>query len=768
MLLRDEEVFDYHANPRPGKLEVVTAKPCLTQRDLSLAYTPGVARPCLAIEREPEAAYKYTGKGNLVAVVSNGTAVLGLGNIGPLAAKPVMEGKATLFKRFADIDVFDIELNASDPDEVIRVVRALEPTFGGINLEDIKAPECFYIEETLRRELSIPVFHDDQHGTAIISSAALLNALEITGKRIDEVRVVFSGAGAAGIACAEMYVAMGVKRDNVLLVDTVGVVYSGRTEKMNPYKARFAAETDRRSLADALRGADVFVGVSAADILTPAMLTSMAARPIVFAMANPDPEIAYDLALQTRSDVIMATGRSDYPNQVNNVLGFPFIFRGALDVRARTINDQMKLAAAQALAALAKEDVPESVLKAYGLQSLRFGPEYLIPKPFDPRVLLWLAPAVAKAAMDSGVAQRPLADLDAYRDSLERIIGRSREVIRLVVHKAQAHRQHRIVYPEGDREIILRAARAVADQNIAQPVLLGRPDVIRRRAESLGVDIDDLTIIDMNHAPHLDVYAAALYRLRERKGMTPSRATQLMADPTYYGLMMVREMAADGFVGGFDKPYPDTIRPALQIIGLRDGTSRVSAVQLMILKDRLFFCADTMVNIEPTAEELADIACAAADTARFFDIEPRIAILGFSSFGSVPHPTSLKAARAVDLVRSRRPDLIIDGEMHLDPAVVREIAAENYPHSRIQGDANVLIFPDLAAGNIGYKLLQRLGRAESIGPILMGMKRPVNVLAPGVTVPEIIAATAITAVAADSLATNGTSASDRETVDALT
>ena len=724
MLLRDEEVFDYHANPRPGKLEVVTAKPCLTQRDLSLAYTPGVARPCLAIEREPEAAYKYTGKGNLVAVVSNGTAVLGLGNIGPLAAKPVMEGKATLFKRFADIDVFDIELNASDPDEVIRVVRALEPTFGGINLEDIKAPECFYIEETLRRELSIPVFHDDQHGTAIISSAALLNALEITGKRIDEVRVVFSGAGAAGIACAEMYVALGVKRENVLLVDTVGVVYSGRTEKMNPYKARFAAETDRRSLADALRGADVFVGVSAADILTPAMLTSMAARPIVFAMANPDPEIAYELALQTRSDVIMATGRSDYPNQVNNVLGFPFIFRGALDVRARTINDEMKLAAAQALAALAKEDVPESVLKAYGLQSLRFGPEYLIPKAFDPRVLLWLAPAVAKAAMDSGVAQRPLADLDAYRDSLERIIGRSREVIRLVVHKAQAHRQHRIVYPEGDREIILRAARAVADQNIAQPVLLGRPDVIRRRAESLGVDIDDLTIIDMNHAPHLDVYAAALYRLRERKGMTPSRAMQLMADPTYYGLMMVREMAADGFVGGFDKPYPDTIRPALQIIGLRDGTSRVSAVQLMILKDRLFFCADTMVNIEPTAEELADIACAAADTARFFDIEPRIAVLGFSSFGSVPHPTSQKAAHAVDLVRIRRPDLVIDGEMHLDPAVVREIAAENYPHSRIQGDANVLIFPDLAAGNIGYKLLQRLGRAESIGPILMGMKRP--------------------------------------------
>ena len=761
MMLRDEDVFDYHEKPRPGKLEVVVSKPFLTQRDLSMAYTPGVARPCLAIEKDPEAAYRFTGKGNLVAVVSNGTAVLGLGNIGALAGKPVMEGKATLFKRFADVDVFDIEINATDPDEIVKIVKALEPTFGGINLEDIKAPECFYIEETLRKQMSIPVFHDDQHGTAIISAAALINALHVVGKRMDEVKVVFSGAGAAGIACAEMYVTLGVKREHVLLVDTVGVVYEGRTEKMNQYKARFAARTERRSLADAMVGADVFIGVSAADILTPDMLRSMANRPIVFAMANPDPEITYELATATRPDVIMATGRSDYPNQVNNVLGFPFIFRGALDVRASTINGEMKMAAAQSLAALAREEVPESVLKAYGLTQLRFGADYLIPKPFDPRVLLWLAPAVAKAAMDSGVARKPIKDIEAYRESLERIMGPSREVTRLVVHKAQA-RPSRIVYPEGEHELILRAARAVADQNIARPVLLGRPAVIHQKAEALGIDLRDYEIVDMNEPPQADEYAALLYRLRERKGMTAARAHDLMRDPTYYALMMVREQDADGFVGGFDKPYPEIIRPALQIVGLREGVTCVSATQLLVLKDRLFFCADTMVNIEPTAEELAEIACLTADTARFFDVEPRIAMLAFSSFGSVRHPLSEKVARAVEIVRRRRPDLVIDGEMHLDPAVVPEIAAENYPHSRIHGDANVLIFPDLAAGNIGYKLVQRLARAESIGPILMGMRRPVNVLPHGVTAADIAAVTAITAVAAAD-ATAAGSASRRET-----
>jgi malate dehydrogenase (oxaloacetate-decarboxylating)(NADP+) len=769
MIIRDEDVFQYHEKPRPGKLEVVTSKPCLTQRDLSMAYTPGVARPCLAIEQDPEAAFRYTGKGNLVGVVSNGTAVLGLGNIGPLAAKPVMEGKATLFKRFADVDVFDIELNTLDPEEIIRVVKALEPTFGGINLEDIRAPECFLIEERLRREMSIPVFHDDQHGTAIISSAALLNALELTGKSISEIRVVFSGAGAAGIACAEMYVALGVRRDHVLLVDTVGVVYHGRTDKMNEYKARFAADTDRRTLADALRGADVFVGVSAADIVTPAMLETMAKDPIVFAMANPDPEIKYEIAVATRSDVIMATGRSDYPNQVNNVLGFPFIFRGALDVRARTINDAMKLAAAQALANLAKEDVPESVLQAYGLKTLRFGREYLIPKPFDPRVLLWVAPAVAQAAMASGVARIPIDDLDRYRESLERIMGPSREVVRLVVHKAQAQPANKVVYPEGESELILRAARIVADQQIARPVLIGRRPIIQEHARALCVELDGFDVIDINQPPNAELFAATLYGSRSRKGMTPALALELMRDPTHYALMMVREGVAQGFVGGHEKPYPETIRPALQIIGLRAGVSRVSAAQLLVLKDRIFFCADTMVNIDPNAEELAEIAWLTADLARMFDIEPRVAMLAFSSFGSVRHPISRKVAKAVAIVSKRRPDIVIDGEMHLDPAVVAEIANDTYPSSRIKGDANVLIFPDLTSGNIGYKMIQRLARAETIGPMLMGLQRPMTVLPHGVTAADIVAATAITVVTAEREAVNPwAAATRRETSDVLT
>jgi malate dehydrogenase (oxaloacetate-decarboxylating)(NADP+) len=749
MLIRDEDVFEYHERPRPGKLEVTTSKPCLTQRDLSMAYTPGVARPCLAIEQDPEAAYRYTGKGNLVAVVSNGTAVLGLGDIGALAGKPVMEGKGVLFKRFADIDVFDIEIDSRDPDEIVRIVKALEPTFGGINLEDIKAPECFYIEERLKAIMNIPVFHDDQHGTAIISGAALLNALELVGKRIDEVKVVFSGAGAAGIACAEMYLKLGVRRENVLMVDTVGVIYEGRREKMNPYKQRFARPTDLRTLEQAMVGADVFVGVSVKDLVTPAMLRSMADRPIVFAMANPDPEITYELALQTRDDVIMATGRSDYPNQVNNVLGFPFIFRGALDVRARAINDEMKLAAARALADLAREDVPDQVLKAYGIKRLQFGREYLIPKPFDPRVLLWEAPAVAKAAMESGVARRPIKDLEAYRESLERILGRSREVMQLVVHKAQARPATRLVFAEGEHDTILRAARAIVDQRIARPVLLGRPDIVAERARQLGLELRDYEVVDVASSPRLGAYADALYRLRQRKGMTPAMAAASVLDPTIFGLMMVREGDAQGFVGGLFKAYPETIRPAIQIIGLRDGVSRVSALQLLVLKDRLVFCADTMVNIEPTAEELAEIAVLAADTARFFDIEPRVAMLSFSSFGSVRHPLAEKVARAVALVQRMRPELIVDGEMHLDTAVVEEIVRENYPHSRIRGDANVLIFPSLEAGNIGYKLVHRLGRAEAIGPVLMGMRKPVTVLQHGTTVADIVNLAAITAVAAE-------------------
>jgi len=749
MIIRDEDVFDYHEKPRPGKLEVTVSKPCLTQRDLSIAYTPGVARPCLAIEKDPEAAYRYTGKGNLVAVISNGTAVLGLGDIGALAGKPVMEGKGVLFKRFADVDVFDIELDTHDSDEIIRIVKALEPTFGGINLEDIKAPECFYIEESLKKICNIPIFHDDQHGTAIISGAALVNAIELVGKKIEDVQVVFAGAGAAGIACAEMYLKLGVRRENVYLVDTVGVVHEGRTEKMNPYKQRFARDTKLRSLADVMKGADVFVGVSAKDLVTPEMLKTMAARPIVFAMANPDPEIPYDLAVATRSDVIMATGRSDFPNQVNNVLGFPFIFRGALDVRASAINDEMKLAAAHALAKLAREDVPEPVLKAYGLSRLHFGREYLIPKPFDPRVLLWEAPAVARAAMDSGVARKPLADLDKYRESLERILGRSREVMHLIVHKAQSAEPHRIVFPEGEHDTIIRAARQLADQRIAKPVLLGRPDVIKERAAHFGFELHDYETIDLAKSPKLQQYADIFYRMRARKGITPETALQHMLDPTVYGLMMVRMGEADGFVGGMFKPYPETIRPALQIVGLRDGVSRVSALHLLVLKDRLFFCADTMVSIQPTPAELAEIAVLAADTARFFDIEPRVAMLSFSSFGSVRHPQAERVAQAVEIVRKLRPELIVDGEMHLDTAVVEEIVKDNYPHSRIRGDANVLIFPSLEAGNIGYKLVQRLGRAETIGPILMGMRKPVSVLQHGQTVADIVNQAAITAVAAD-------------------
>jgi malate dehydrogenase (oxaloacetate-decarboxylating)(NADP+) len=752
MIIRDDDIFDYHEKPRPGKLEVVTSKPCLTQLDLSIAYTPGVARPCLAIEKDPELAYRYTGKGNLVAVVSNGTAVLGLGDIGALAGKPVMEGKGVLFKRFADVDVFDIELNTKDPEEIVRIVKALEPTFGGINLEDIKAPECFFIEETLKKQMNIPVFHDDQHGTAIISGAAMINAVEIVGKRIEDVRVVFSGAGAAGIACANMYLKLGVRKENILFIDTVGVIYEGRTEKMNPYKQRYAVKTKARTLADALKGADVFVGVSAKDVMTPEMLLSMADRPIVFAMANPDPEITYDLALATRPDVIMATGRSDYPNQVNNVLGFPFIFRGALDVRATAINDEMKMAAAHALATLAKEDVPEAVLKAYGVNSLSFGREYLIPKPFDPRVLTWVAPAVAKAAMDTGVARKPIEDFDAYRESLERIMGPSRKVMHMVFHKVRRIGGRRIVYPEGEESCIIRGARNVMDQGIAQPILLGNRAVIAERASALGVDTSDFEILDPASASQSEMYADELYRMRERKGLTPGRAKDLILDPTLFGLMMVRRGEADGFVGGMKKPYPETIRPALQIVGLCPGVSRISALHLLVLRDRLFFCADTMVNIEPTAEELAEIACLAADTARYFDVEPRVAMLAFSSFGSVRHEKAERVARAAAIVQQRRPDLIVDGEMHLDTAVAPEIVQTSYPHSRIKGDANVLIFPDLNSGNIGYKLVQRLGRADVIGPILMGMRRPVNVLQHGSTVAEIVNTTAITVVAAEMLA----------------
>jgi len=745
MAIRDQDALDYHAAAPPGKLAIVATKPCRTQRDLSLAYSPGVAVPCLAIHRDPSLAYKYTSKGNLVAVVTNGTAVLGLGNIGALAGKPVMEGKGVLFKRFADIDVFDIELATEDPKEVIRACQLLEPTFGGINLEDIKAPECFEIEEELRRTLRIPVFHDDQHGTAIISGAALLNALDLAGKRIDRVKVVINGAGASGIACAIHYLRLGVRPENLIVCDTKGVIYKGRREGMNRYKEQFARETDARTLAEALRGADVFCGLSVANCVTPEMLRSMADNPIVFAMANPDPEISWELALATRDDVIMATGRSDYPNQVNNVLGFPFIFRGALDVRATAINEEMKLAATYALAALARQDVPDSVRRAYGVDRIEFGREYIIPKPFDHRVLLWVAPAVAKAAIDSGVAQLPI-DLDEYRDQLERRLGKAHEVIRMMIHKAQREPK-RVVFPEGEEAKILRACQILIDERIAHPVLLGRRQTVQSKVCDLRLSLEGAEIIDPREFPRLGEYTNCLYELRQRKGVTLSEASELILNRNVFGAMMVRMGDADAFIAGLTQHYPDTLRPALQVIPLREGVRHVCGMYVLVtLAGQVYFLADTTVNIEPTAEDLAEIAIMTAEAARGFEVEPRVAMLSFSNFGSVRHPLAEKVRRATELVRERAPDLMVDGEMQADTAVVPRIIEERYPFSFLKGGANVLIFPNLEAGNIAYKLLQRIGGAEAIGPILMGLAKPVHVLQRGDEVDDIVKMTAVAVV----------------------
>ncbi len=737
MTIRKEDALEYHAQPTPGKLGTVATKPCRTQRDLSLAYTPGVAVPCLEIQRDPSLIYKYTSKGNLVAVVSNGTAVLGLGNIGAGAGKPVMEGKGVLFKRFADIDVFDIEVNSEDPKEIIRLCQMLEPTFGGINLEDIKAPECFEIEEELKRTMKIPVFHDDQHGTAIISGAALLNAVELAGKALDQVKVVFNGAGASGIACAEHYVRLGVKRENITLCDTKGVIYKGRTQGMNPYTQRFATETEARTLAEAMGGADVFVGLSVADCVTPAMLLTMAPNPVVFAMANPDPEIPYDVAVKARSDVIMATGRSDFPNQVNNVLGFPFIFRGALDVRATAINEEMKLAATHALASLTKQDVPDSVCRVYGVERLEFGRDYLIPKPFDPRVLIWEASAVARAAMKSGVAQEPV-DLDEYREQLEKRLGKAHEVMRSVVHKAQ-RQPRRVVFPEGEESKILRACQILLDEKIAKPVLLGNRERILARLSELHLNLGGAEIIEPAKFPKLQLYTDELYRLRHRKGVTRKEAEELIHNRNVFACMMVHTGDADAVVSGLTQHYPDTIRPALQVIKVREGMKKVSGLYLLITpRGDLFFLADTTVNIEPTAEDLAEIALETAEMARRFDVEPRVALLSFSNFGSTPHPLTAKVHRALELIRHRDPALMVDGEMQADTAVVPEILDTTYPFSFLKGPANVLIFPSLEAANIAYKLLARIGGAEAIGPILMGLSRPVHVLQRGAEVSDIV------------------------------
>jgi len=766
MEVRPEDALAYHSSPPAGKLATIATKPCRTQHDLSLAYSPGVAVPCLEIARDPSLVYKYTAKGNLVAVVSNGTAVLGLGNIGPAAGKPVMEGKGVLFKRFADIDVFDIELATENPDEIIRTCQLMEPTFGGINLEDIKAPECFYIEEELRRTMKIPVFHDDQHGTAIISGAALLNALELAGKRIDLVKVVFNGAGASGISCARHYVNLGISLRNIVMCDTKGVIYKGRREGMNSHKERFAAETKARTLADALVGADVFFGLSSANCVTPEMLRTMARDPIVFALANPDPEIAYDVALAARPDAIVATGRSDFPNQVNNVLGFPFIFRGALDVRATTVNDQMELAATKALAALAREDVPDAVRRAYGVERLEFGREYIIPKPFDARVLIWEASAVAQAAMETGVAQAPI-DIHIYREQLERRLGKAYEFMRAIINKAR--RQPKcVVFPEGDEPKVLRACQILIDENIARPILLGDEDRIRSRIGELRLHLNSIEIVDPAKSQRLPAYVEEMFSLRQRRGVTRREAAQLILNRNVFGSMMVRLGDADALVGGLTQHYPDTIRPALQVIEVRRGWRRVSGVYVLITpKGDIYFLADATVNIEPDAEDLAEIAVGAAEMARRFDVEPRVALLSFSNFGSSRHPLAEKVRKAVELVRRRAPGLMVDGEMQADTALSPEIVDETFPFSTLKGGANVLIFPNLEAGNIAYKLLARIGGVDLIGPILMGLSRPVHVLQRGAEVKDIVNVAAIAVVDAQDASTriDRTPKLDRRTAD---
>jgi len=743
---KKQDALDYHSSGRRGKIEVVPTKPCATSIDLALAYSPGVAEPCLEIEKNPNDAYKYTAKGNLVAVVSNGTAVLGLGDIGALAGKPVMEGKGILFKRFADIDVFDIELDTKDSDELIRTVKILEPTFGGINLEDIKGPECFYIEEELKKIMNIPVFHDDQHGTAIIANAGLLNALEIIGKKIDQIKIVVNGAGAAGIACANMALVLGADPKKMILCDTKGVIYQGRTEGMNEYKARLANDTAARTLEDAMVDCDVFFGVSSKGALTPAMVRSMAKDPVIFAMANPDPEITPDEATSVRGDVIIGTGRSDYNNQVNNVLCFPFLFRGALDTHATAINDEMKMAACMALANLARQDVPDSVRKAYGDVEIKFGREYLIPKPFDPRVLLHVAPAVAKAAMDSGVARRPLMDMDKYLEHLEAMQGRSKEIMRVLINKAKANPK-RIVFPEGDEEKILRAAQILADEGIAIPILLGDEEEIRAKITALGLDLTNIQIISPNNSSKMPQYSEDLFKLRQRKGVTLAEARRLIRrNRNYYGAMMLQDGDADALLSGLNHHYPDTIRPALEIIGKQEGLSKVHGLYMMVFKKNVVFCADTTVTIEPTAEELAETAILSAKKARDFDVEPRVAMLSFSNFGSADHPLPSKVARATALVKQWAPELVVDGEMQANVALDPELIERQFPFSDLKGDANVLIFPDLQSGNISYKLLYKLGGAEAVGPILMGMKKPVHVLQRGDSVADIVNMAAIAVV----------------------
>ncbi len=741
-----EDALDYHSSGRRGKIEVVPTKPVATSRDLSLAYSPGVAEPCLEIANDPDLSYKYTVRGNLVAVISNGTAVLGLGDIGAYASKPVMEGKGVLFKKFADIDVFDVEVDAKDIDTFCKVVKALEPTFGGVNLEDVKSPECFVIERRLRGEMQIPVFHDDQHGTAIITGAALINALELARKKIGTVKVVFVGAGAAAVATAEQYVKLGVPREHIFMCDKFGLVYRGRPEDMDEWKGVFAQGTKPRTLADVIKGADVVVGLSAKGVISKDMVATLAPDAILFALANPVPEILPEEVEAVRGDVIMATGRSDYPNQVNNVLGFPGIFRGALDVRAKAINDEMKLAASRALAELARQDVPESVSAAYGGQAFHFGRDYIIPKPFDPRVLTAVAPAVAQAAMESGVARISL-DHDSYVDALRRRQGRTYEVMRVVVSRAR-RRMTRIAFPEGNHPRILRAAQQLVEERICIPVLLGDPEEIRVQTEDahLGA-LEGIEIVNPLTSDRFATYAQHFYELRQRSGVSWAEALYRMRQRNTFAAMMLREGAVDGLVTGLTRTYPEAIRPSLEIVRTQEG-HRASGTYIVAFKDSLKLFADCTVNADPSAEELADIAISTAELARAFELAPRIAMLSYSNFGTDRVGSAAKVRKAVELVRAKRPDLEVEGEMQVDPAVVRAVREAEFPFARLTGDANVLIFPDLNSGNIGYKLLWRLGGAEVIGPVLMGMAMPVNVLQQGASVQDVVNLAAMTAVRA--------------------
>ena len=735
---RSKAALEYHTKGRPGKIEVIPTKALNTQRELSLAYSPGVAAPCIAICDDPDAVFKYTARGNLVAVVSNGTAVLGLGNIGPSASKPVMEGKGVLFKKFAGIDVFDLEVASEDPEDVIRFCELLEPTVGAINLEDIKAPDCFVIEKRLQETLGIPVFHDDQHGTAIIAAAALLNALELTGKKASKVRVVFSGAGAAALSTAEHFTRMGITRDHLIFVDSKGVIHEGREEGMNEYKARFAVATDRRTLAEAMKGADVFLGLSVGGLVTKEMVASMAKRPIIFALANPDPEITPEEVAEIRDDVIMATGRSDYPNQVNNVLGFPSLFRGSLDVRARAINPEMMVAATRALAELAKAAVPQSVAAAYGGEVFEFGPEYLIPKPFDPRVLLYVAPAVAKAAMDSGVARKGI-DIEQYEDRLKASLGPGGEVMRGLIARARK-RPMKVVLTDGYNERVIRAAQEIVEEGIAQPVLIGREVKVNAIAELHGLDLEGVEIVHPVVSEEIrHEYAEALYTSRKRKGLTRAEARSRMYQLNYFAGMMVVCGDADAMVGGIESHYSEAIRPALEVIGRADGVRKVAGMYMVALRDReLLFFGDTAVNIDPDADTLTDIALLTAEFVEKLGIVPRIAMVSFSNFGSVRHPQTREVRQAVMQVKQLRPDIEIDGEMQADTALNTQILRSQYAFSDLKGAANVLIFSGLAAANSAYKLLAELGGAEVIGPVLLGMRHPVHFLQRGSTVQDIV------------------------------